>query len=66
MARMGSKIKRSDEMKSIDSKFKNLNLCNLRDFTLKGCEIPSKLVIDHVGSYWEKKKERTNLTALKK
>ena len=53
-------------MKSIDSKFKNLNLCNLRDFTLKDCEIPSKLVIDHVGSYWEKKKERTNLTALKK
>ena len=40
IARMGSKIKRSDEMTSIDSKFKNLNLCNLRDFTLKDCEIP--------------------------
>ena len=36
---MGSKIERSDEMTSIDSKFKNLNFCNLRDFTLKDCEI---------------------------
>ena len=40
IARMGSKIKRSDEMTSIDSKFKNLELCHLRDFTLKDCEIP--------------------------
>ena len=40
MAKMGSKIERSGEMASIDSKFKNLELCHLRDFTLKDCEIP--------------------------
>ena len=34
MARMGSKIKRSGEMTSINSKFKNNTLCNLRDFRL--------------------------------